>query len=430
MPQGERRVALHKTRLTTRTVADAPSEDKRYILWDDALTGFGVRVSPTGRRSFIVQYCTRDGGGESANRKKVLGHFPALPVHTARKRARALLRSATLGPRVPEHDSTEVPTLRAAFESYLGTRPTLAPQSRAKYRQRLHSHAPDWLERTLDTIGRTDVEERFRELSTGAGPAGKGGGRVAANHFVELLSAIYRTAGVDHDALSDPVALWRAAGGKRHRTRRRTIAPPAEVLPRWRKGLESVPVAVVRDMVWMGLYTGLRLSEVQGLRWEHVDESRGSFRVDTTKSGRALVLPVTGQVDAVLARRCAVAGRGKAPLRGWVFPGRSSRGYYRSPHFWYPRISERGGATFWFHACRYCFITVAIRDLMLGDHLVKRLVNHAPSRDVTARYAADWTLEQLRVSSQRIADRIDALAYAEAPCAQPSPKAPGRAVLE
>ena len=346
MPQGERRVALHKAHLTTRTVADAPSEDKRYILWDDALTGFGVRVSPAGRRSFIVQYRTRCAGRETANRKKVLGHFPALPVHTARNRARALLQSAALGPRVPEHDSTEVPTLHAAFESYLGTRPTLAAQSRAKYLQRLHSHAPDWLERALDTIERTDVEERFRELSTGAGPAGKGGGRVAASHFVELLSAMYRTAGIDHDALSDPVALWRAAGGKRHRTRRRTIAPPAEVLPRWREGLESVPVAVVRDMVWMGLYTGLRLSEVQGLRWEHVDESRGSFRIDTTKSARALVLPVTGQVDAVLARRRAAAGPGEAPLRAWVFPGHTQRGPHNRAHDWYRWISERGGATF------------------------------------------------------------------------------------
>ena len=50
---------------------------------------------------------------------------------------------------------------------------------------------------------------------------------------------------------------------------------------------------------------------------------------------------------------------------------------------------------------------------MLGDALVKRLVNHVPSRDVTAGYAAQWTLEQLRAHSQRIADRIEALAFAE-----------------
>ena len=207
------------------------------------------------------------------------------------------------------------------------------------------------------------------------------------------------------------MALWRAAGGRRHRMRRRTIAPPSEMLPRWRAGLGSVPVAVVRDMVWIGLYTGLRLSEVQGLRWEHIDRSRASFRVEPTKSGRALVLPLTRQVSGILSRRSEAASA--APLRGWVFPGRGHRGPHRHVHGWYPHISEHAGTPFWFHACRNCFITVAIRDLMLGDALVKRLVNHAPSRDVTAGYAAEWTLEQLRAHSQRIADRIETLAFAE-----------------
>ena len=41
MPKGERRVALHKAHLTTRSVADAPAQDRRYILWDDTLTGSG-----------------------------------------------------------------------------------------------------------------------------------------------------------------------------------------------------------------------------------------------------------------------------------------------------------------------------------------------------------------------------------------------------
>jgi len=40
--------------------------------------------------------------------------------------------------------------------------------------------------------------------------------------------------------------------------------------------------------------------------------------------------------------------------------------------------------------------------------LVKRLVNHAPSRDVTEGYASDFQLEQLREPAQRIADTLEA----------------------
>ena len=405
MPAGKRRVALHKARLTARTVADAPLERKRYILWDETLTGFGVRVSPTGRRSFIVQFRTAAPGRATANRKQVLGHFPTMPVHTARRRAREVLRSAALSPQGNQDTGGAAPTLRSAFESYLATRPTLAASSRAKYRQRLHSHAPDWLDRPLDRIVRADVEARFAEISAGRGPGGKRGGRVAANHFVELLGTLYRSACADCEWLSDPVARWYAAGGNRHRTARRTIAPPSEVLPRWRAGIEAVPLAKVRDMVWVGLYTGLRISEVQGLRWEHIDLPRQRLHIATTKNGRALELPLTRQVAALFERRREAV----APVP-WVFPGRGPHRPYGQVHLWYRQISEAGGAKFWFHACRNCFITVAIRDLMLGDALVKRLVNHAPSRDVTDDYVAPWSLEQLRAPAQRIADRIDALA--------------------
>ena len=74
-----------------------------------------------------------------------------------------------------------------------------------------------------------------------------------------------------------------------------------------------------------------------------------------------------------------------------------------------PPISEAGGAKFWFHGMRNCFITVAEHDLLLPRSLSKRLVNHARSNDVTEGYAADWTAGQLREPAQRIADRIESL---------------------
>ena len=68
----------------------------------------------------------------------------------------------------------------------------------------------------------------------------------------------------------------------------------------------------------------------------------------------------------------------------------------------YRRISKAGGAKFWFHRLRNCFVTVAERELMLHPSLTKRLVNHARPNDVTERYAADWTIAQLREPTQTI----------------------------
>ncbi len=105
--------------------------------------------------------------------------------------------------------------------------------------------------------------------------------------------------------------------------------------------------------------------------------------------------------------------------RAWVFPSPSSAsGHVGELHALYARIERAGGARFWFHALRNCFIAVAERESMPPRSLTERLVNHARPGDVTEGYAADWTVGQLREPAQRIADRIDAPMNADAPADQ------------
>ena len=171
-------------------------------------------------------------------------------------------------------------------------------------------------------------------------------------------------------------------------------------------------MASARDALWFGLYTGMRIDEVLSLRWERVDMAALVFRVEETKTGEPLELPVTRQLAAILERRWAMRETLSGHLRDWVFPSPAS-GSGRIPHLshLYPPISEAGGAKFWFHGMRNCFITIAEHDLLLPRSLSKRLVNHARSNDVTEGYAADWTAGQLREPAQRIADRIESLMY-------------------
>ena len=171
MPNGRRKTALHKVRLTTRAVADARPRDRRYIVWDDELTGFGVRISPSGLRSFIVQYRVREGGRGAANRKQVLGHFPDLTPPRARSRAREVLRTVAQWRAHREGGSPSIPTLRHAFEGYLRSRPGIAEKTRSQYRRCFERHAPQWLDRRLDELGREDVETRFLALSEHPGPS-------------------------------------------------------------------------------------------------------------------------------------------------------------------------------------------------------------------------------------------------------------------
>ena len=177
---------------------------------------------------------------------------------------------------------------------------------------------------------------------------------------------------------------------------------------------------VVRDAFRFGLYTGMRLTEVVALAWSQVDMAAMTVRIDDTKRGEPLEFPVTRQLDAILERRFAEREQFSGEALAWVFPSETSAsGHLESIQHLNARIGEAGGTKFRFHALRNCFITVADRELMLPTSLTKRLVNHAPSQDITEGYAADWTIEQLRDAAQRIADRIDELTLGTAPANDP-----------
>ena len=136
----------------------------------------------------------------------------------------------------------------------------------------------------------------------------------------------------------------------------------------------------------------MRLTEVVALAWSQVDMAAMTVRIDDTKRGEPLEFPVTRQLAAILERRFAEREQFAGEARGWVFPSETSAsGHLESIQHLNARIGEAGGAKFWFHALRNCFITVADRELMLPTSLTKRLVNHAPSQDITEGYAADWT---------------------------------------
>ena len=388
---------------------EALEAGKDTILWNNELTGFGVRVLPSATKSFILNYRPGPGGRKAPNRRIVLGRCGIITPDQARRMAHEMLGRVAAGqdPAAERARARAVPSLREAFEEYLGAGPERKASTIASYRSTVCKDLASWLARSLDTISRKDVEQCFNRLSAEAG-------WVQANNAVKMLRALYRRQCVDVQGLHNPVDQWRAAGGRLHRERRRRIPPPAEVLPRWHRGIEAaVRNPVARDAFRFGLYTGMRRSEVFGLRWTQVDFAAMTLRVEETKTGEPLELPVTRQAGAILERRLAGRGRFSGQCRLWVFPSASSPSgrLHRMQHL-NARIGEAGGARFWFHALRTCFIAVAEHELELPGNLTGRLVNSARPRDVTGGHAADWTMEQLREGAQRIADRIDELAGA------------------
>lgn len=63
-------------KLTKRAVDRAAPSDRRYTLFDADLKGFGLRVFPSGAKTWIVEYRPNGGGRANDKRRLTLG-----PVH-------------------------------------------------------------------------------------------------------------------------------------------------------------------------------------------------------------------------------------------------------------------------------------------------------------------------------------------------------------
>ena len=120
-----KRIARVRTHLTKRVVEALEPADKSWIAWDDRLTGFGVRVQPSGTKSFIVNYRPGDGGRKAPNKRVVIGRYGRMAPDEARKKAQDLLGRVARGedPAGERAEARGVPTLAEAFETYMRANP-------------------------------------------------------------------------------------------------------------------------------------------------------------------------------------------------------------------------------------------------------------------------------------------------------------------
>lgn len=80
--------------LTEEAVATAVPRPSEYTIWDEAIRTFGLRVRPTGGKSFVLYLRVR---GSARLRKITLGRVGALTLQSARQMARDLLYQARMG---------------------------------------------------------------------------------------------------------------------------------------------------------------------------------------------------------------------------------------------------------------------------------------------------------------------------------------------
>lgn len=104
------------TKLTKRIVEAVEPQSKGHVIWDDELPGFGLRVYPSGKRSYIVQYRSR-----GRSRRYTIGLHGVWTPETARREAKALLGQVAHGgdPAEEREENRKALTIKQLCERYI-----------------------------------------------------------------------------------------------------------------------------------------------------------------------------------------------------------------------------------------------------------------------------------------------------------------------
>jgi integrase len=408
-------------RRLTKSIIDslvaAPGEAQTFY-WDSELTGFGLRVSSHGHKSFVVK---------RRNHRMVLDRVGVVSLEEARQRAIEFMaqvgrgedpvEARRQGAQQARQRAKSDLSVREVWQAYTTAKKQLRDRTRVEYGYALQTYCSDWIDHPIRSLTRefiSDEHTRIRAVVARRRASRLATGNSTANGVMRVVRALWNFAAEQElvpDLGRNPVGSLSVNRAWYPEVVREDFVPAADLpvfygaVMDYRSPRLSDSTAL-RDLVRLMLFTGLRLNEARCLRWKNIDERRGLIRLsaEETKAKRRLDLPISPYVAGLLA--------GRPRTHDWVFPGERSHVVDPRPVLRQAasRISSmhdsHGGSSTYYspHSLRRTFVTVA-ESLNLSAYTLKALVNHSFGSDVTAGYIGR-DIERLREGMSQVADRL------------------------
>lgn len=322
-------------KLTKRSIdaAKHPANGARFLR-DDALRGFGVRITP-GSKSFFIEKEVHGIG-----RRLTLGRFGEITLEQARKLAQEKFVEIAKGnDPIADRRAQRTAARFADLEQLYLARHAPRKKSAKDDIGMLTHHLSFLRPRTLASITRAEIIALHTKLGTMPStvvrpgrptpqPAPRLANKVLA--FLRLLFNLATDWGLHHGP--NPTTRIKPFPQK---SRDRFVTP--QELPRLWKALAAEESPFVRAAFLVSLLTGARRDEVLTMKWTDVDLKAGAWRIPETKAGRVHVLPLPRAVLAELAKLPRFEGN------GYVFVGRHGRGHLVNLSLPWTRITHAAG---------------------------------------------------------------------------------------
>jgi len=304
---------MTKGRINKSSVDAFTATQTESMLWDDKIAGFGLKVTPTGSKSYLFQY--RLGGRSGKTRRYTIGRHGSMTPDGARKEAErlVLLISQGIDPQQSKQDKARK-AIDLAFKPYAErfVDDCLKVRWKASYKDGealLDRYAVPVLgNKPLPDIDRADIRAVLQPVRK----------KVATcRNLFAVLRRLFRWAVSEGDISISPIMGMEPPPLPAKRDR---VLSDQELRLFWQATQkQGYPFGPLLRLL---LITGQRLEEVSGLQWSELERDRKLWTIpaDRAKNGNASVVPLSDLAMTEIQDLAKRTGRKDGwPRTGWVF---------------------------------------------------------------------------------------------------------------
>ena len=288
---------MPRIRLTKSAIDSLPpTPESDVVYWDAGCPGFGIKITPKGRKVFIVLY--RTGGADSKLRKYTIGPHGRVTLHQARVAAQRVF-AAKLEGRDPAAEKRAAKRRVVAdraedlLEMYIAQRLSQNRSGGKVARLLRREVGSAWVGRSVHEISKRDVIELVSAVEQRGAP-------VAANQTLKSIKTFLR---------------WCVGRAVLDLSPAENVPLPSKEIARDRilndHELTRVILAARQTggpyggIVELLALTGQRREEVARLQWQELDLAQPIWMLpkSRTKNAKAHVVHLSEQSMAVLKRQ-------------------------------------------------------------------------------------------------------------------------------
>ena len=351
---------MPKIHLTKSVIDELTPSASELVYWDDSVPGFGLKVTPKGRKVFVVLYRTKDGLNRL--RKFTIGTYGQTTLAIARMAAQKVLADRNEG-KDPARDKRDLrekvvtDTVEDVVKEYR-SRHVGALRSAYEINRIIETEILSrWKTKPVHEIGRRDILCALDEIVARGSPA-------AANYTFTVVRAMFNWAVGRGIVEKSPCTGLSKPTPVKSRNRILSDDELREIIFAARRTIR--PYGAIVELLAL---LGQRRSEVAEMTWQEVDIEKKLWTIpsERTKNSRTHFVH--------LAPRALEIIQAQPKTDGLVFPTPSGKPFTEFS-IMKRRLDKESGVTDWvLHDLRRTVVS-GMASLGIAPHVADKVLNH------------------------------------------------------